>query len=102
MISAHVDHRVLNQFMERNRITQGPIVEDFMYKYHDCTVFSKLEMRHGYHQLLLDRECRKIAIFSTPWGNMIFRAKASQDLMKLSIEYVEPYQDASTNGMISH
>ena len=80
-----MDLRVPNQFMERNRIAQGPIVEDFMYKFHDCTVFSKLDMRQGYHQLLLDPESRKIATFSTPWGNMrpkrlIFGAKASQDL----------------------
>lgn len=32
MIRASVSLRVPNQFMERNRITQGPIVEDFMYK----------------------------------------------------------------------
>ena len=85
-----MDLRVPNQFMERNRITQGPIVEDFMYKFHDCTVFSKLDMRQGYHQLLLDPESRKIATFSTPWGNMrpkrlIFGAKASQDLFDEAI-----------------
>ena len=90
MIRASVDLRVPNQFMERNRITQGPIVEDFMYKFHDCTVFSKLDMRQGYHQLLLDPESRKIATFSTPWGNMrpkrlIFGAKASQDLFDEAI-----------------
>ena len=56
MIRASVDLRVPNQFMERNRITQGPIVEGFMYKFHNCTVFSKLYMRQGYHQLLLDPE----------------------------------------------
>lgn len=33
MIRASVSLRVPNQFMERNRITQGPIVEDFMYNF---------------------------------------------------------------------
>jgi len=66
MIRASVDLRVPNQFMERNRITQGPVVEDFIFKFHDCTVLSKLEMRQGYHRLLLDPEFRKIATFSTP------------------------------------
>lgn len=85
LIRASVDPGVPNQFMERRRITQGPLVEDFMYKFHDCTVFSKLDMRQGYHQLLLDPESKKIATFSTPSGNMrpkrlIFGAKASQDL----------------------
>ena len=79
-----------NQFMERNRITQSTVVEDFMYKFHNCTVFSKLDMKQRYHQLLLDPESRKIATFSTPWGNMrpkrlIFGAKSSQDLFDEAI-----------------
>ena len=83
-IRASVDLRVPNHFMERHRITQGTIAEDFVYNFHDCTVFSKLDMRQGYHQLLLDPESRKIATFSIPWGNMqpkrlIFGTKASHD-----------------------
>ena len=90
MIRASVDLRIPNQFMERNRITQSTVVEDFMYKFHNCTVFSKLDMKQGYHQLLLDPESRKIATFSTPWGNMrpkrlIFGAKSSQDLFDEAI-----------------
>ncbi|XP_028407514.1 uncharacterized protein LOC114530123 [Dendronephthya gigantea] len=85
MIRASVDLTVPKQFMERHRIIQGPTVEDFIYKFHDCSVFSKLDMRQGYHQLLLDPESRMIATFSTLWGNMrakrlIFGAKSSQDL----------------------
>jgi len=85
MIRAKVDLRITNQFMERHRITQRTVVEDFMYKFHDCTVFSKLNMKQGYHQLLLDPESRKIATISTPRGNMrtkrfIFGAKSSLDL----------------------
>lgn len=80
-----MDLRIPNQFMERHKITQGAFVEDFVNKFHFCTVFSKLDMRQGYHQLLIDPETRKIATFCTPWGNMgpkrlIFGAKASQDL----------------------
>ena len=48
-IRASVVLRVPNQFMERNRITEEPIVEEFVYKFHDCTEFSKLDMRQGYH-----------------------------------------------------
>ena len=71
--------------MDRHRITQGPVVEDFMYRFHDCKVFSKLDLRSGYHQLSLHPDSRAIATFSTPWGNLrpkrlIFGAKASQDL----------------------
>ncbi|XP_044181710.1 uncharacterized protein LOC122962597 [Acropora millepora] len=70
MIRASVDLRVPNQYMERHRITQGTVVEDFMYKFNDCVIFSKLDMRQGYHQLLLDPESRKIATFSYPMGKL--------------------------------
>ena len=85
MIRACIDLRIPNKHMERNRITQGPVVEDFMYKFHDCSKFSKLDLRSGYHQLSLDPDSRHIATFSTPWGNLrpkrlVFGAKASQDL----------------------
>ena len=85
MIGASVDLRVLNKQMERNRISQSPVVEDFSCKFHDCTIFSKMELKQGYHQLVLHPESRALATFSTPWGNMrpkklIFSAKSSQDL----------------------
>ena len=41
MIRASVDLRVPNKHMERNRISQAPVVEDFTCKFHDCKVFSK-------------------------------------------------------------
>ena len=44
MIRASVDLRVPNKFMERNRITQGPVVEDFTYTIHDCVIFSKMDL----------------------------------------------------------
>ena len=85
MIRACVDLRVPNKYMEGNRITQGLVVEDFIYRFHDCMKFSKLDLRSGYHQLSLHPESRPVAKFSTPWGNLrpkhlIFGAKASQDL----------------------
>ena len=56
--------------MERNRILQAPVVEDFTCKFHDCKVFSKLDLRQGYRQLTLHPDSRAVATFSTPWGNM--------------------------------
>ena len=44
MIWASVALGVPNMHMERGRISQAPIVEDFIHKFHDCTI-------------------------STPWGN---------------------------------
>ncbi len=85
MIRASVDLRIPNKYMERSRITQATVVEDFTYKFHECKTFSKLDMKQGYHQLLLDPKSREVVTFSTPWGNMrpkrlVFGAKASQDI----------------------
>ena len=85
MIRASVDLRVPNKYMERNRILQSPVVEGFTCKFHDCKVFSKMDLKQGYHQLILHPDSRAVATFSTPWGNMrpkrlIFGAKSSQDL----------------------
>ena len=82
---ACIDLRIPNKYMERTRITQGPVVEDFVYKFHNSVVFSKLDLRSGYNQLMLHPDSRAIVTFSTPWGNfrpkrLIFGAKASQDL----------------------
>jgi len=48
-------------------------------------MFSKMDLKAGYHQLSINEETRKIATFSTPWGNyrpkrLIFGAKSSQDV----------------------
>ena len=90
MIRARVELRAPNQFMKRNMITKRPIVDDFMYRFHDCTVYCKLDLRQRYHQLLLDPESRKIATFSNLWGEirkkrLMFGAKASQDLFDEAI-----------------
>ena len=53
MIRACIDLRIPNKHMERNRISQGSVVEHFMYKFHDCFTFSKLNLLGGYHQLSL-------------------------------------------------
>ena len=56
-----------------------------MYRLHDCKIFTKLDLRQGYHQLALDPSTRQVATFSTPWGNyrpqrLVFGAKSSQDV----------------------
>ena len=85
MIRAYIDLQIPNKYMERTRITHGPVVEDFVYKFHSSVVFSKLDLRSGYHQLMLHPDSRAIVTFSTAWGNfrpkrLFFGAKASQDL----------------------
>ena len=85
MIRASIDMRIPNQSMKRSRCVQSPRVEDFMYRLHDCKIFTKLDLRQGYHQLALDPSTRQVATFSTPWGNyrpqrLVFGAKSSQDV----------------------
>ena len=84
-IRATIDMRIPNKVMMRSRNVQAPLVEDFAHKFSDCKVFSKLDLRQGYHQLMLSEESRKLATFSTPWGNyrpkrLVFGAKSSQDV----------------------
>ena len=93
MIRASVDLRTPNRHMERNRITQTPIVEDFTHRFHDCSIWSKLDLRQGYHQLVLHPTSRAIATFCTPWGNfrpkrLVFGAKASQDLFDEAMQSI--------------
>ena len=85
MIRASIDMRIPNQSMKRSRCVQSPRVEDFIYRLHDCKIFTKLDLRQGYHQLALDPSTKQVATFSTPWGNyrpqrLVFGAKSSQDV----------------------
>ena len=85
MIRASIDMRIPNQSMKRSRCVQSPRVEDFIYRLHDCKIFTKLDLRQGYHQLALDPSTRQVATFSTPWGNyrpqrLVFGGKSSQDV----------------------
>ena len=50
MIRASIDMRIPNKSMKRSWCVQSPRVEDFIYRLHDCKVFTKLDLRQGYHQ----------------------------------------------------
>ena len=85
MIRASIDMRIPNRAMMRSRCVQAPIIEDFTYTLRDCKIFSKLDLRQGYHQLRVSPETAQVATFSTPWGNyrprrLVFGAKSSQDV----------------------
>ena len=77
--------RVPNSNMKCSRCVQAPSVEDFTYALRECTVFSKLDLKSGYHQLAIDEASAKVSTFSTPWGNyrlrrLVFGARSSQDV----------------------
>ncbi len=50
-----------------------PTVDDIIYALNGAQVFSKLDLRNGYHQLVLDRASRIVTTFSTHVG--LFRYK---------------------------
>ena len=72
-IRACLDLRLVNKSMLRTRQVQAPITEDFITEFKRCTVFSKLDLNHGYHQFPIDDQSRRIVTFSTPWGNYRYK-----------------------------
>jgi hypothetical protein len=67
-----VDMREANRAIQRER-HQMPTVEELIHDLNGASVFSKLDMRSGYHQLELEEESRYITTFSTHVG--LFRYK---------------------------
>ena len=62
-----VDMKEANKAIKRERhIT--PTLDDILTDLNGSTVFSKLDLNHGYHQLKLDRKSRFITTFSTHLG----------------------------------
>ena len=84
-IRISLDLRILDKSMLRTRYVQAPIVEDFITAFKGCSIFSKLDLNHGYHQFVIDPQPRQAMTFSTPWENhrynrLAFGGVSSQDL----------------------
>lgn len=62
-----VDMRAANTAIERERHPM-PTIEDLIVDLNGATVFSKLDLNQGYHQLELDPESRYITTFATHMG----------------------------------
>ena len=62
-----VDMRIPNKAIVRER-HPTPTVDDMVYRLNGATVFSKLDLKLGYHQLELDEDSRSITTFSTYRG----------------------------------
>ena len=67
-----VDMRMANRAIQRERHPSST-VDDLVHKLNGATVFSKLDLRAGYHQLLLDEESRYITTFETHKGLRRYR-----------------------------
>ena len=62
-----VDMRRANEAIERERHLI-PTIEEVLHDLNDSTVFSKLDLRWGFHQIELDEESRQITTFLTHRG----------------------------------
>ncbi len=62
-----VDMRMPNKAIQRER-HPTPTVDDLILKLNGATVFTKLDLRSGYHQLSLAEESRHITTFATHKG----------------------------------
>ena len=62
-----VDMRIPNQAIKRTRHIM-PTIDDILMQLNNATVFSKLDLNAGYHQLELDEESRNITTFTTHVG----------------------------------
>ena len=62
-----VDMRMANKAIKRER-HPAPTIDDLIHTLNGATVFSKLDLRSGYHQLTIAPECREITTFATHKG----------------------------------
>ena len=62
-----VDMRMANEAIKRER-HPTPTIDDLIHTLNGATVFSKLDLRSGYHQLTLTPESRSITTFATHKG----------------------------------
>ena len=67
-----VDMRMPNRAIKRERYP-SPTVDDLIHVLNGATVFSKFDLRSGYHQLVLSEESRSITTFVTHKGIMRYK-----------------------------
>jgi hypothetical protein len=78
-----VDMRLVNRAIIRERHVI-PTIDDIISDLNGCEVFSKLDLKQGYHQLLLHPDSRHLTTFSTHIG--LFRYKRLNFGMSCSAE----------------
>ena len=63
-----IDTRRANKAINCERHS-SPTVDDLIYNLNEATIFTKLDLRQGYHQVPLSPESRYITTFTTHKGN---------------------------------
>ena len=87
-----VDMREANKAVKREKHLM-PTIEDLVADLNGATVFSKLDLSSGYHQLELERESRHITTFSTHVGlrrykRLMFGINAASEIFQNAIEEI--------------
>lgn len=67
-----VDMRMANEAVQRERVPL-PTFEELLNDLNGCKIFSKIDIKWGYHQILLSEDSRIITVFSCSLG--LFRYK---------------------------
>jgi hypothetical protein len=62
-----IDMRAVNRAIIRERHVI-PIINDIVAELNGCKVFSKVDLGHGYHQIMLHPDSRHLTTFSTHVG----------------------------------
>lgn len=91
-----VDPRRANQAVlsEKHPI---PAIEEFEPELKDAKVFSKIDLRHSYHQILLALEFREITTFSTHVG--LFRFKRLFEVLSCAPEKFQRLMETLLSGL---
>ncbi len=71
-VRLYVDMRRANEAIEREH-QPIPTVEDLLQDLNDSTVITKLDLRWGFHQIVLGEDCRHITTFVTHRGLYRYR-----------------------------
>ena len=70
-----------------------PKIEDILTELHGATIFSKIDLKEGYHQIMLDEESRNIAAFAVHEGifhfnRLMYGINSGFECFKKQIEQV--------------
>ena len=68
-----VDLTKLNQAVKRE-LYQMPTMESTLGSIEEGAVYSKLDANSGFHQVLQDKDSRKLTTFITPFGRIYVQA----------------------------
>ena len=85
-----IDMRLANKAIVRDNYPI-PTIEELCQDMHGSVMFSKLDLKMGYHQLELDEESRNMTTFMTPdglrWKVLIMVASTASEIYQWTLEY---------------